>query len=93
MGVSPAYFREQGCCDEVRHGPVWETRGGQLYRAAGTMALKQEEDGFSGAEGLLRWLNGRWDRRVGGQESPEHTGRCLWARQACSLPLSPTPDT
>lgn len=32
MGVSPVDFREQGCCDVVRHCPVWETRGEQLYR-------------------------------------------------------------
>lgn len=66
MGVSPVYFREQGCCDMLRHGPVWETRGEELYRAAGTMASKQERGWiFRGrrapevAEASSVWRDGR----------------------------------
>lgn len=66
MGVSPVYFRERGCCDMLRHGPVWETRGEELYRAAGTMASKQERGWiFRGrrapevAEASSVWRDGR----------------------------------
>lgn len=34
MGVSPVYFREQGHCDVMRHGPVWETRGEQQVQGS-----------------------------------------------------------
>lgn len=92
MGVSPAYFREQGCCDVVRQGPVWETRGEQLSRVAGTMASKQERGWIlrgRRAPELAEWEVGR----EGGRSGKSRTHRQVLVVQVGLLtPLSPPPD-
>lgn len=54
MGVSPAYFREQGCCDMVRHALCGKIEIRSSIGQQAQWPQSREEDGFSGAEGLLR---------------------------------------